>query len=290
MARARNIKPALFKNELLGVADPLLTLLFQSLWTLADKEGRLEDRPLRIKAETFPYRDSIDVNGYLTELQRLGFITRYLVGSLALIQVVNFKKHQTPHNTEKPSELPPPSAGTIVNIEVIDTSVKTPLSNGENIDALPPDLLIPSSLIPDSPSPISDVNQTAKACAAFALPDWIDQEAWDLWLKTRKKKMIPEQMQAQVKKLGVWRAAGLDYAKALADAADAGWQGLVEPVQLANASRKSGTSYHEKLSDTAEQIFGRKHGTGNQIIDITPKQATGSDPENIPAVYAGLRA
>lgn len=58
----------------------------------------------------------------------------------------------------------------------------------------------------------------------------------------------------------------------------------------AGVPRQAGTSYHEKLTDTAEQIFGRKHGTGNQIIDITPKQAAGSDSENIPAVYAGLRA
>ena len=51
MARSRNIKPSLFKNEVLGVADPLYTILFEGLWVLADREGRLEDRPLRIKAE-----------------------------------------------------------------------------------------------------------------------------------------------------------------------------------------------------------------------------------------------
>jgi hypothetical protein len=106
MARARNIKPALFKNELLGVADPLLTLLFESLWCLADREGRLEDRPLRIKAETFPYREGINIGSMLDELQSMGFIVRYVVAGMALIQIVNFKKHQTPHNTEKPSELP----------------------------------------------------------------------------------------------------------------------------------------------------------------------------------------
>lgn len=66
--------------------------------------------------------------------------------------------------------------------------------------------------------------------AAFALPDWIDRATWDLWMKTRKgKKMIPEQMQAQVDKLAKWRGAGLDYAKALSDAATSGWQGLFEP-------------------------------------------------------------
>lgn len=106
MARARNIKPSLFKNELLGEADPLLTILFQGLWCLADREGRLEDRPKRIKAEIFPYRELPDFNGYLTELEQLGFIERYSVGEVAVILVLNFVKHQSPHKTEKDSELP----------------------------------------------------------------------------------------------------------------------------------------------------------------------------------------
>jgi hypothetical protein len=71
-----------------------------------------------------------------------------------------------------------------------------------------------------------------KKGAAFALPDWIDRNTWDLWLKTRKgKKMIPEQMLAQVEKLEKWKDAGLDYASALKASADAGWQGLFEPKQ-----------------------------------------------------------
>lgn len=141
MARARNIKPGLFKNELLGVADPLLTILFQSLWCLADKAGRLEDRPLRIKAETFPYRENLDVNGYLTELERLGFIHRYVVEQMALIQVINFEKHQNPHKTEKDSELPEYS----MKSDSCSITVKQPLNNGSR----PADSLIPDSLIPD---------------------------------------------------------------------------------------------------------------------------------------------
>jgi len=80
MARSRNIKPGFFTNELLGTADPMVCLTFAGLWCLADKEGILEDRPLRIKAELFPYRESLDVNGYLTDLSRLGFIQRYQHG------------------------------------------------------------------------------------------------------------------------------------------------------------------------------------------------------------------
>jgi hypothetical protein len=156
MARARNIKPALFKNELLGVIDPHITLLFQSLWMLADREGRLEDRPLRIKAETFPYREGLDVNGYLTELQRMGFIIRYSVCGQALIQIVNFKKHQTPHNTEKASELPPVETGVVADGGFPKDPVNSPLLHGQLTKAKRSDSLIPDSLIPDSFNPISD--------------------------------------------------------------------------------------------------------------------------------------
>lgn len=126
MARARSLKPALFKNEVLGVADPLLTILFQSLWCLADREGRLEDRPLRIKAETFPYREGIDINGYLTELERLEFIDRYTQDGLSIIQILNFKKHQNPHKTEKGSVLPEKPIET----DGCALTVKEPLDNG----------------------------------------------------------------------------------------------------------------------------------------------------------------
>jgi hypothetical protein len=108
MARARNIKPGIFTNEILGAADPLFTLAFQGLWLLADREGRLEDRPLRIKAEIFPYREGLDINELLDWLQDQGFILRYEVAGKRYIEVTNFTKHQNPHKNEKPSELPAP--------------------------------------------------------------------------------------------------------------------------------------------------------------------------------------
>jgi len=140
MARARNVKPSLLLNEVLGTADPLLTILFAGLWMLADREGRLEDRPARIKAQIFPYRDLPLFNGYLTELQQLGFIDRYEVEKQAIIQVLNFAKHQSPHKTEKPSELPakPVTARVTCN---------APLNNGS---LTVKESLIPDSLIPDS--------------------------------------------------------------------------------------------------------------------------------------------
>lgn len=54
MARARNIKPGFFKNELLAEMPPEIRLLFMGLWCIADREGRFEERPKKIKMELFP--------------------------------------------------------------------------------------------------------------------------------------------------------------------------------------------------------------------------------------------
>jgi hypothetical protein len=149
MARARNIKPGFFKNYELADMGPYAQILFSGLWCLADREGRLEDKPRFIKAEIFPYYDC-DVNGELTKLEQLKLVDRYEVDGVAVIQVCNFKKHQTPHNTEKASTLPAkpaanPHAGTtsVINGALTVDSRK---SNGGN----PPDSLIPDSLSTDS--------------------------------------------------------------------------------------------------------------------------------------------
>lgn len=105
MARARNIKPAFFQNELLVEMSFEHRLLFIGLWTLADREGRLENRPKRIKMSLFP-ADNMDVVGGLSVLEKDGFLKMYSVDGLDVIQIENFIKHQTPHGLEKDSELP----------------------------------------------------------------------------------------------------------------------------------------------------------------------------------------
>ncbi|MGX5220269.1 HNH endonuclease [Pseudomonas segetis] len=106
MARARNIKPAFFKNEELADSSFETRLLFIGLWTLADREGRLEDRPRRIRAEIFPF-DGIDVEPMMAELERLSFLDRYEVDGEKFVQITNFVKHQDPHYREKASDIPP---------------------------------------------------------------------------------------------------------------------------------------------------------------------------------------
>jgi len=107
MARTRIIKPGFFKNEELAECSAFARLLFAGLWTLADREGRLEDRPKRIKADIFPY-DNLDCDALLNELSEKKFLVRYKSEGQYYIQIVNFVKHQQPHHKEIQSVIPSP--------------------------------------------------------------------------------------------------------------------------------------------------------------------------------------
>lgn len=110
MARIRTIKPQFFQNEdiaSLGFGD---RLLFIGLWTQADRAGRLEDRPLRLKVQLFPY-DDLDLDHALGRLANAKLITRYEGNGLKLIQINTFSKHQQPHHKEPLSEYPGPDRG-----------------------------------------------------------------------------------------------------------------------------------------------------------------------------------
>ena len=108
--RARNIKPGFFKNEELAEVPPLGRLIFIGLWCMADREGRLEDRPRRIRAEIAPY-DAVTENELqelLGALETRHFIIRYSQGENRFIQIVNFTKHQHINIKESESTIPAP--------------------------------------------------------------------------------------------------------------------------------------------------------------------------------------
>ena len=133
MARARNIKPGFFDNEILGELPALTRLLFIGLWCLADREGRLQDRPKRIKKELLGYDDvtSDGVDAMLQQLCENGFIQRYEVDGDRYIQVTNFVKHQNPHCKEQESMIPAP--GEDMGLGVAEDRVKK--AHGNSCDS-----------------------------------------------------------------------------------------------------------------------------------------------------------
>jgi len=211
MARARNIKPGFFTNEDLVELDFATRLLFAGLWTVADREGRLQDRPKKIKIDVFP-ADNLDIDAMLQQLHDTKFIQRYEVDGAKFIQITSWDKHQNPHHTEKASEIPG------VNGEV---TVKTPLKpkeapkqDGGNLA----DSLIPDSLIPDS----------EKNAGKPADPPGF-AEFWKTWPSNDRK-------QAKGKCLDAWKKAHAERDAALILA-------HVESLKLSQSWRKNGGEF-----------------------------------------------
>jgi uncharacterized protein YlbG (UPF0298 family) len=128
--RSRNIKPGFYKNDLLAECDPLARILFTGLWCMADREGRLEYRSKKIKAELLPY-DTCNIEKLIKQLSDKKFITIYAVNNENYIEISAFLKHQTPHIKEQASTIPAPDKN--------QTSI--------SVESLIPDSL---NLIPDS--------------------------------------------------------------------------------------------------------------------------------------------
>jgi hypothetical protein len=105
MARARSLKPGFFKNADLLELPFEARLLFAGLWTLADRSGRLEDKPKQIKIEIFP-GDNVDCDALLFQLSATRMLARYEHSGNKYIQITNFAKHQNPHRDERPSLIP----------------------------------------------------------------------------------------------------------------------------------------------------------------------------------------
>jgi hypothetical protein len=178
MARARNIKPGFFSNEALAELPPIVRLLFIGLWTVADREGRVEDRPKRIKALVLPY-DDCDIDALLTELSgkrdsdgRPAFIARYSAGGSNLIQVVNWHKHQNPHQHESPSTLPPLAEAVPPLAVAVTTNGGTSPADSLN--------LIPDSLDPPSPLKGGDAASRLERTRLF-------QEFWKAYPRKEAK-------------------------------------------------------------------------------------------------------
>ncbi|WP_426664077.1 hypothetical protein [Rhodanobacter aciditrophus] len=158
MPRARNIKPGFFKNDALAECNPLARILFVGLWCEADREGRLEDRPKRLKAEYLPY-DQCDIGALLDELEQHAFVVRYVVGGVGYIAIPNFTKHQNPHVREPASLIPAPGEhganhGGAQNPHSASTVQEQAAHSSGPADS--------PSLIPDSPSQRKTLAQIAE--------------------------------------------------------------------------------------------------------------------------------
>jgi hypothetical protein len=232
MARSRNIKPGFFRNADLVELPFEARLLFIGLWTIADRAGRLEDRPKQIKMELFP-ADNMDCDGLLGLLAGIRMIERYKAGGTRYLQVVNFGKHQNPHKDEKQSTIPP-NDGTAESAiedqgEHRASTMQAQCKHGATSEAV---RLIPDSLLlipEENPCSPSASESTENGFATF-------------WEQYPKKVAKPQALKAwkKIKPAGQTIAhlmAGLERQKASADWVKDGGQFVPHPATWLNGRR-----------------------------------------------------
>lgn len=296
MSRARNIKPGFYKNEDLAECSIWARFIFPGLWMLADREGRLEDRPKRIKGELLPF-DSQDAEPLLVELAARGFIERYEVEGRAYIQITAFSKHQNPHHREAESDIPPPQSPRLLphatnnKPEALPTCKehkargkpeasprldppKSDLEGGVNpADSLIPDSLIPDSgfsdsLIPEAAASTADSVRDEKSDTAAADP--IQVRSIELATLLRKRGAA---LQASDPRVIAWAAGGISDAQALTALETAQQrrheQGNAQPINAGyldailkdflnppTQAKPGRKSIHDERADTIAQLTG----------------------------------
>lgn len=252
MPRARSIKPGFFRNELLCEMQPWTRLLFIGLWTIADRSGRLEDRPKRIKAEVFPY-DNFNIDNGLEELSKAKFIIRYEVAGIRYIAIPTWCKHQNPHVKEAASTIPAPcehSTSTVLAPEIPERALLTPDSG---------------LLTPDSGNPVLSVTLTETPAQSLA----------ESLLKRHPRKgepilveQIVVEMLAPLPEAEQWKLVGVIDARHQRWCKSAGWK------------LQNGKNYAPKLSNWLRE-GGWREDPPHEDEDEKPvkRSSAGIDPE-----------
>ena len=292
MPRSRNIKPGFFRNADLVELPVEARLLFVGLWTLADREGRLEDRPKQIKMEIFP-ADCFDCDALLTSLASTGMIERYEVGGKRYLHVVNFTKHQNPHRDERNSVIPPPGGFSEPvhegnQIEHHASTVQTPCEHHASTVqiGLIPDSLIPDSLIPDSQTNTSaaggpgvdarDDPPAADAAVRFDAAEFLVEQGADPqtaadYLDLRKAKKATSSRTALRSVVSEADKAGLPLQDVLTTCCARGWAGFRAEWTDQPARAGPRQTIHEQRKKTLDELTGRS------------RAAQKSDPRDITA-------
>jgi hypothetical protein len=223
----RTIKPGFYKNEQLAECSVWARYIFPGLWMLADRAGRLEDRPKRIKAELLPF-DRMVVEPLLRQLEQARLIYRYKTAAGKFIQIIKFVEHQYPHYTEKPSAIMPPELPEFGFLEGGTTpGIDTPLSPVDN-----PLLFLSIGKPLKEKKGATAPKEKTNDSGSLELPDWLPAKDWQAFVDHRKKLRRPMTAEAQrraIARLDAFRQRGIDPAYVLDETIANGWQGLYEP-------------------------------------------------------------
>jgi hypothetical protein len=292
MPRSRTVKGGFFRSPDIQHTPVDCRLLFISLWTQADREGRLEDLPWKIRDEAFPYDQDITeqhVDNLLDILDRRDLITRYVVDGRPLIVITKWRKHQHPHPKEAQSELPGPPANLRQSrssyLEIsgngsVHTQVRT--DRARTSDTSKPSSTSGSS-VPSVPSGSAEVlhtlspasesvdRETRVSRATRLADDWRLPQTWGQWA-IRELGWTREQIVDQAE-----RFADHWHAKAGKDASKrdwlATWRNWCRKARDFGDVRVNGATRRDEIDRNKARVLtgydpARAHG---DVLDLPPE-------------------
>lgn len=196
MARIRSIKPEFWTDEKLSLLDPLTRLVFLGLISMADDAGRLVDSVRLLDGQLFPNtedtcKDSLEI------LARMSRIVRYRSSSgQALIQILNWERHQKIDNPNKYTLPGPDTAAVIQPVVVTEDAGMGGVASRDPSESRASESGNPSVTIYDLRSAINDQRSTTRDRAG----DWV-QILCALWKTHRKGRVPRERIESELAEL-----------------------------------------------------------------------------------------
>ena len=247
MSRIRSIKPEFFLDEELAELSPLTRLLFVGLWTLADCEGRLEDRPKRIRAQLHPYDDG-DTDAMLQALHDARFIKRYSVNGVRYLEIRSFKKHQRLSGKEADGEsaLPGPIESNFIDnnqINNIEATGKQRGSNGEAANVQEGKGIGKEGKGIGNEGSVSAQARSARTTSTPLPPDFEIGEQTRDWAERNGYDRLPDHLEAFKGKALAKGYRYADWQQAFRNAIRDDWAGLRKPAAVPGGGREPGQVY-----------------------------------------------
>ena len=241
--KTRQLRQEYFINDKLAGCGPLAHVLYLGLLGLADREGRLEERPFPIKVQTIPYYNC-DIVELLTALHNHELITRYEVDGKNYIEILDFKNHQNIHLKEAVSNIPTANCIAIPrNSPSATVAIPSPNSNSNsnsnsNINTKE------RSKTTKAPKP--DKVQEIKLAPEVDTPEV--REALATWLDYKKEKnqsYKPIGLNSLYKKIS--EMGGGKFVLAVENSIQSNYSGLFAPSEVGGGRKETATEKSQRI-------------------------------------------
>jgi len=281
----RYLKPGIRDSALIDSLSPMAETLFVRLLVTVDDFGRTDARPSMIKAACYPIKSSVkaeDCDRLLCELHQRGAVHVYAVDGKPYLQMA--KWDNVPRS--KHPKFPAYADGCAQVYASANEPVSSQIHTRIQMQTDAPVTVTETGTETGTGTETRGVSKKPKRFdpAAIELPDWLDRDAWVMWVKDRSKRGKPVTEKAaelQVAQLAEYLGQGHLPEAVIAHSIAGGFQGLYPKRGQAVAGSAPLQSFEERADAAARGKVDRLiHGTSDtrqpDVFDLDPAGLLGA--------------